>query len=99
MLPRYKPMVGHGVFGSLLQSVIPFLKRKVLPTAIKSATNIASDLISGKSFGDTVKRRGVQALKEIVTPATGARKRRAPASNNTANRSKKRRRRRNALGI
>lgn len=65
-LPRYNPQVGHGLFGSMFKNVIPFLKSKVLPTAINTVANVATDLVSGKSLKESVTGRGKQALKNIV---------------------------------
>lgn len=106
MLPRYQPMVGHGLFGSVFKNIVPFLQNRVLPNAIKGIGGIASDLISGRSFGESIKSRGLQALKDTIQPTTQsgkARKRKASVARVTKRAKGKKRgkrsRKTNAFGL
>ena len=65
-LPRYDPQRGHGIFSSLVKNVVPFLTKKVLPTVVKTAAAVGTDLLAGESLKDSAQLRGKQALGRIV---------------------------------
>ena len=61
--------VGGGIFGSLARSLLPKLKdfgAAAARRALNTAANVASDVAQGSSFGDAVKSRGKEFLKESV---------------------------------
>ncbi len=57
---------GKGFGSFLLKTVLPLLKKHVLPHAIKSGTHILTDLIEGKKVKATLKKRGKEAGKNIL---------------------------------
>ena len=61
---------GHG-FGSVLsglfRSALPMLKR-VGKQALMSGAHIASDMLSGKNFGDSARLRVRQGIKSFLPP-------------------------------
>ncbi len=56
---------GFGTF--LIRTVLPLLKKYVLPHAVKSGTNILTDLIKGKKIKNTLKKRGIEAGENILS--------------------------------
>ena len=61
--------VGGGIFGSLARSLLPKLKdfgAAAARRALNTATNVASDMAQGSSFGDALKSRGKEFLKDSL---------------------------------
>lgn len=103
------PHVGTGlgnILGSLARTITPFMKsigRSALKSAKKHAVNsslqIATDLMSGSSLKETLKKRGRNALKGLgedmiqsVTPhsAGGVRKKRRRTASKSRTNTKRR---------
>ena len=60
---------GGGIFGSLARALVPKLKdfgKAAARRALNTATNVASDVAQGASFGDALKSRGKEFLKESL---------------------------------
>ena len=60
---------GHG-FGSFLSSffrtLLPVAKKYVLPHVVEGARNVASDIMNGKSFKESMKENATGVLKGVA---------------------------------
>lgn len=74
----YRHQRGHGigsVLSGLFRSAVPMLKRGLAYVgkhALKTGARIASDLVDGKSFGDSFKQRAGETIKGIAAEQLGS---------------------------
>jgi hypothetical protein len=67
---------GHGigsVLSGLFRSAAPMLKRGLATFgkhALKTGTQILSDVVDGQSLGESAKRRIKQGIKEFISPSS-----------------------------
>lgn len=55
-----------GIFGTFARSFIPFATKYIIPHAKTAIREIASDVLgNGRNFKDSVKQRGLAALKNL----------------------------------
>lgn len=71
--PMYDPQTGGSLgtfFSGLVKNVIPYFRStimpRILPTAINTAQNILTDTVSGSSFKQAAKTRGLEGIKKII---------------------------------
>ena len=75
---------GTGLFGllaGLARKAAPFLVKKALPSGLNLIQNVAEDVLAGKNFKSSIKKRGVKALGEVrdkIISGAGRRKRKRP---------------------
>ena len=53
------------VLANLARSAAPFLMRTIMPEGVNFAKNVVRDISSGKNLRRTLKRRGIESLKEV----------------------------------
>ena len=61
---------GGGIFGSLARAILPKLKdfgKAAARRALTTASNVASDVAQGASFGDAIKSHGKEFLKDSIS--------------------------------
>lgn len=59
---------GGGIFtvlSGLAKRAIPFLMRTIAPEAVRMSEGVLGDVLEGRRFRDSLKNRGVEALKGV----------------------------------
>lgn len=102
--PRYQKGSGLGqIFSGLIRGALPLLKsggKALARSALKTGTQIASDILEGDRVSEAVKRRTGEAVGEFVKRLNTTPKRKVSDSRSfdaTPKRSPRRRRRRRGL--
>ena len=66
--PTQRSRRGGGLFstlGGLAKKALPFLWRSVAPEAARLGRDVLGDVLEGKKFRESLKTRGVSALKNV----------------------------------
>ena len=79
ILPHFRPQRGRGIFGKLFRGfVLPtlgktanVLKREAPKRLLSLGRDIVEDVAEGKSFGSSLKRRGLGQLKRAAGDVLG----------------------------
>ena len=53
------------LLGNLVRSAAPFLMRAVAPEGLNFAKNVITDIGSGQNIRQTLKKRGIESLKQV----------------------------------
>lgn len=65
---------GHGIFSSIFRHVIPFLKKAGIgigKNLLRTGNNILTDVETGQSLSNSLKRRAKELPEQLLTAMTG----------------------------
>ena len=71
-LPVYAYHKGHGFFGNIARAAIPFLRKHVLPAAVKAAGKAIRGVAKGEKVGKVLKRAAENVVDDAFKSISGA---------------------------
>ena len=96
---------GSGAFsviGSLLRSTLPFIRRMILPAVGEMFHNVTKDVSEGSSFRKSVKKQGINTLKQTghrILRGGGGRRRKKSIKKRVKNKPKNKRKYKTKPGV